>query len=68
MFLSFIGQLDTKRKMTKNLKPLKQIISISDVTIFEGDIDDIHIGVKIGDMGVRERSKLKFKTQNVCKN
>ena len=68
MFLSFIGQLDTKRKMTKNLKPLKQIISISDVTIFEGDIDDIHIGVKIGDMGERERSKLKFKTQNVCKN
>ena len=54
--------------MTKNLKPMKQIISISDVTIFEGDIDDIHIGVKIGDMGERERSKLKFKTQNVCKN
>ena len=44
MFLSFIGQLDTKRKMTKNLKPMKQIISISDVTIFEGDIDDINIG------------------------
>ena len=43
MFLSFIGQLDTKRKMTKNLKPMKQIISISDVTIFEGDNDDIHI-------------------------